>query len=338
MLTEREAQVSGDPSSSPVELLGRSVAILRAQEELRRAAAITGGILLVAEAGVDVEAVASDLHARGSSADAPFVPVDCADEIGHLEHVLFGEAEPSNEDGLETVAPESRILAARGGTLFLRDVDELPASAQARLARIARDAEVLVLGQPTMLPFRLCASALPGIAADVRAGSFRTDLFRRLSVSRIDLPPLRDRFEDIPGLALAVLSHVCDSREVRPITFSQAALALVSSLSWPGNLAELHAFIAAVVADMHETGYPAGTPIHIEHLLPVLKLDRAPARFVPTGSLREARLRFERDYIAAVLQHHEWRMSAAAQTLGIQRPNLYRKARQLGIRLSRTIK
>ena len=77
--------------------------------------------------------------------------------------------------------------------------------------------------------------------------------------------------------------------------------------------------------------------IQIEHLLPALQLDRAPARFVPTGSLREARLRFERDYIGAVLHHCGWRMADAAQTLGIQRPNLYRKARQLGITLTRNV-
>jgi DNA-binding NtrC family response regulator len=338
MLTERELQMSGGTISGPIELLGRSAAILRVRDELRGAASTPGGILFVAEAGVDVESVASHLHTRGPSADAPFVAVDCTDEISRLEHVLFGAVAAASGDGLETIASDSRIAAARGGTLFLRDIDELPASAQARLARIARDGEALVQGEPTLLTLRLCASALPRIAADVRTGSFRADLFRRLSVSRIDLPPLRDRLEDLPDLAAAVLSRVCASRHIPPIAFSQAALALVSALSWPANLVELHAFIASVVADRLETGYSDDTPIHIEHLLPVLKLDRAPTRFVPAGSLREARLRFERDYIAAVLQHHEWRMAAAAQTLGIQRPNLYRKARQLGIRLARASK
>ena len=108
-----------------------------------------------------------------------------------------------------------------------------------------------------------------------------------------------------------------------------AALALIGALSWPGNLAELRDAIERAVADTHDDA------IQIEHLLPALKLHRAPAPFVPIGNLREARLRFERDYISAVLQHHDWRMAAAAETLGIQRPNLYRKARQLGIPLTR---
>ena len=103
----------------------------------------------------------------------------------------------------------------------------------------------------------------------------------------------------------------------------------MGALTWPGNLAELRDAIERVVAETREE------VIQIEQLLPALQLHRARAPFVPSGNLRDARLRFERDYIAAVLQHHDWRMAAAAQTLGIQRPNLYRKARQLGIPLAR---
>jgi two-component system nitrogen regulation response regulator NtrX len=126
-----------------------------------------------------------------------------------------------------------------------------------------------------------------------------------------------------------VLEDLCAAQAVTPRTFTQAALALLAALSWPGNTAELRGVIERVVERTD-----VGT-LQVEHVLPALQLDRAPASFVPVGSLREARLRFERDYIAAVLQHHGWRMAAAAQTLGIQRPNLYRKARQLGIPLGR---
>ena len=120
---------------------------------------------------------------------------------------------------------------------------------------------------------------------------------------------------------------VVENRPARTLT--QAALALVGALTWPGNLAELRDALARVVANTRDD------VIQVEHLLPALHLHRAPAPFFPAGHLRDARQRFERDYIAAVLQHHGWRMSDAAQTLGIQRPNLYRKARQLGIPLAR---
>jgi DNA-binding NtrC family response regulator len=126
-----------------------------------------------------------------------------------------------------------------------------------------------------------------------------------------------------------VLEDVCAARELAPRTFTQAALALLASLPWPGNVAELREVVERGVAGTHEEA------MQVEHLLPALQLDRPPAAFLPAGTLREARLRFERDYIAAVLQHHGWRIAAAAQTLGIQRPNLYRKARQLGIPLAR---
>ena len=108
-----------------------------------------------------------------------------------------------------------------------------------------------------------------------------------------------------------------------------SAMVSASTLTWPGNLAELRTAVERVVADGVED------VIQIEHILPVLQLHRAHSPFVPSGNLREARQRFERDYIASVLQHHDWRMAPAAQALGIQRPNLYRKARQLGIPLVR---
>jgi DNA-binding NtrC family response regulator len=182
---------------------------------------------------------------------------------------------------------------------------------------------------PVATGVRIIASATPGIDADVHAHRFRADLHRRLCAVRIDVPPLRDRAEDVPILAARLLEHICGEQGLRPRTFTQPALSLLAALTWPGNLAELHDAIARSVSDTLDD------VIHVEHLLPALHLHRPPAPFVPAGNLREARMKFERDYIAAVLQHHGWRMAAAAQTLGIQRPNLYRKARQLGIPLGR---
>jgi DNA-binding NtrC family response regulator len=213
--------------------------------------------------------------------------------------------------------------------LFLEDVGELPASVQARLARLVRDGEASIDGQPATVSVRLIGSATPGIGIDVEARRFRVDLYRRLSSSRIDLPPLRQRPDDVPALAIRILDDLRDPEVTVPRSFTQAALVLLSALSWPGNLAELRRVIERIVA-----GVPSEV-IQIEHLLPALQLDRAPTAFVPSGNLKEARLRFERDYIAAVIQHHGWKMADAAQTLGIQRPNLYRKARQLGIALTR---
>jgi DNA-binding NtrC family response regulator len=183
-------------------------------------------------------------------------------------------------------------------------------------------------GVPVEMTCRFVAAATTAIDADAEARRFRADLFRRLSGHRIDLPPLRERGEDVPELAITILTDLAVARARSIPTFTQAALALLAALPWPGNLAELHAVLERVI------GACDGEVVQVEHLLPALQL-HAPAPFVPAGSLREARLRFERHYITAVLRHHEWRLADAAHTLGIQRPNLYRKARQLGLTLTR---
>jgi DNA-binding NtrC family response regulator len=317
-------------SPTPLELVGRSAAIARVHELVRRAALAEAGVLLVADRGADVTSVAEELHARTRRAAAPFIQVDCASsDPAQLDEWLFGTAPESSSVDLEVVSRDSQMAASFGGTIFLRDVAELPASVQTRLARIARDGEVRIDGQPVGINLRWVASASPGIEGDVQTNRFRGDLYRRLAKSRIDLPPLRDRADDVPALASRVLDDWCAARGRSPRTMTQAALALLAALTWAGNVAELRAVVERA-AD--ETQHDV---IQIEDVLPALNLERAPARFVPSGQLREARLRFERDYISAVLQHHGWRMAEAAATLGIQRPNLYRKARQLGIPLAR---
>ena len=315
---------------TPVELLGRSAAIARVHELVRRAALSDAGVLLVADAGAEVTSVAAELHSRARRNGAPFVQIDCASaDPARLDQWLFGTGPDAAPAELEAISRDSQVASSFGGTLFLRDIAELPASIQSRLARIARDGEVQIDGQPVTTNLRWIASASPGIESEVQTNRFRSDLYRRLVKSRIDLPSLRDRAEDVPALASRVLDDWCAANGRLPRTLTQAALALLAALTWSGNLAELRAVVERAA---QETPHDV---IQIEDLLPALNLERAPARFVPSGQLREARLRFERDYISAVLQHHGWRMADAAATLGIQRPNLYRKARQLGIPLAR---
>ena len=330
MLADARTSRFARPGDGAVELIGRSPAIARVQELIRRGASLDGGALITAEAGAGVEAVAREMHQRGRASAAPYIAVHCdAGDPPGVDRLLFGQPPADAPTDLESVGPDSCIAAARGGTLYLHNVTELRASAQAQLARIARDGEVRIDGAPVATAVRFVASAQPGIDADVHAHRFRGDLYRRLSAVRIDLPPLRDRPDDVPALAVRLLDDACAAAGRPHRTFTQAALALFGALTWPGNLAELRTAVERVVADGLED------VIQIEHILPVLQLHRAHSPFVPSGSLREARQRFERDYIASVLQHHAWRMAPAAQALGIQRPNLYRKARQLGIPLVR---
>jgi two-component system nitrogen regulation response regulator NtrX len=325
----RRAHFSGS-SEVALELAGRSPAVARAEELVRRAAARKGCVLIAAPIGTDVESVVRELHSRSVHAPGPFVSIDCEErEPGLAERQLFGQSAGSPEADLECVTRDSRILAAGDGTLFLKNIGDLAAATQARLARVVRDGEVRVDGRLVPVTFRLIASALPGLDGEVTACRFRSDLYRRLSTSRIDMPPLSERAEDVPLLAARLLDDLAAARGLSERSFTKAALALLSALTWPGNLAELRSVIDRALAGT------TSDVIQVDHVLPALQLDRVPARFVPTGNLRGARLQFEREYIAAVLQHHRWRLADAAETLGIQRPNLYRKARQLGIPLAR---
>jgi DNA-binding NtrC family response regulator len=313
-----------------LELVGPSAATTRSQKLVQRAASLDCGVLIVGEPGIDVCGVARELHLRGPKPNAPFVAVDCGAGPGaQLERRLFGTRATIPPADLEVVSGDSRVAAARGGTLFLQHVSELPAGAQARVARIVRDGELRIDGERVAFDGRVTGSAPPGIDDDLHEHRFRPELYRRLAAARIDLPPLRDRAEDVACLAERILAELCAATAAPTRRFTQAALALLAALNWPGNLAELRGVVSRVASACDEPVIP------IERIVPALQLKNAPPSFAPLGRLRDARLRFERDYIAAVLQHHGWRMNDAAQTLGIQRPNLYRKARQLGIPITR---
>jgi len=169
-------------------------------------------------------------------------------------------------------------------------------------------------------------SADPGIESSVQEGRIRHDLFRRLSVLRIDVPPLRSRREDIPALANFFVREVCAAHQVPPKTLSRAALSLISALPWRGNAIELRTLVEAVVNRL-----AVGRGIALEDVLAHVKLDGGSVVFANGGTLRQARARFEREYISAVLEQHQGRISEAAKALGIQRTNLYRKMRSLKV-------
>jgi two-component system nitrogen regulation response regulator NtrX len=160
------------------------------------------------------------------------------------------------------------------------------------------------------------------ITAEVGEGHFRSDLFRRLSQVSIAIPGLHDRAEDIPELAARVTSELTGGQAP---TFTQAALTVLAAPRWSGNLDELRRVLDKVVRAV------PNSVVRQEDVLAQLPIDSAFSRIAPDVSLREARRQFEREYIASVLERHRWRMSDAARTLGIERANLYRKTRQLGI-------
>jgi two-component system nitrogen regulation response regulator NtrX len=170
---------------------------------------------------------------------------------------------------------------------------------------------------------RIIAVGNSTVERDDDGGHLRGDLRRRLAGVRLELPPLAARREDIQEIVLALMASAAADHRTRPRQFTRAAMALITALQWPDNLAGLTLLVAALVARDRE-------PVRVEEVLAHLG---APAQtsIVPHASLRDARRQFERDYIIAVLRRFDGRVAAAARALGIQRTNLYRKARQLGI-------
>jgi DNA-binding NtrC family response regulator len=303
----------------PYELIGSSRLVRDCVTEVDSAAGDDRNVLFAAERGLDVEFIARTVYARSKRGAGPFVVAASEGAFGDLERGLFGTAQrgAGASSGPEPLSRTSALYRANGGVLFVPNIGELPVALQRRLARVLREAEVRVSrrAEPMTLDVRVLASAETG-----SDGGLRDDLARRLPVV-IEVPPLRQRREDVPEIAQAMLA----SRGLEH-KFTPAALIVLAALPWRRNTAELAGLIERLTKANDDT------LIRQEDVLAEVQLDRAPVR---AGNLREARRQFEREYIGSVLRDYEWQMPEAARALGIERANLYRKARQLGIPLRR---
>jgi DNA-binding NtrC family response regulator len=318
---------------SPYGIFGTSPAMRKIVEVLPRVAPSRCPVLLYGERGTGREMLARAIHGHGRRPDAPFVALDCANSSPQdLEHELFGVVSQRRVDGheerrtVERVSRHSRLFEATGGTLFLQNISEMPTRVQAKLHRVLRDREAVLTDRARVeLDIRPIAAVEPGFENAVEEGRLRRDLYDRLSLIRIELPPMRQRREDIPFLANHFLKEICRANGAPLKTLTRSAVTLLGSLPWRGNAPELRALLERLVLLT-----PHGS-IRLEDVLAQVRLDGSEVAAVGGTSLREARLRFERDYIAAVVRQHHGRMGEAAQALGIQRTNLYRKLRQLSV-------
>jgi DNA-binding NtrC family response regulator len=314
-------------------IVANSGAMQQVMVQVRRAAESRGGVIVTGEPGSGRRMLARAVHTSfEDGARRPFVSIDCgASDPDALEMTLFGclsdrRLDPSATTP-ERVAGQSALVTARGGTLFLEHVEELPARVQARLARVLRDREATLGDRHELvtLDVRPMASATPAVDDAVADGRLRRDLFERLSQTRLEAPPLRRRREDIPVLAAHLLRRECTELLCDVKTFSRAALALLAALPWRGNAAELHSLVQTLCRTSKRL------VIQIDDVLEHASLDAMGARMEAGTTLREARMQFERDCISAVLVKHQGRVGDAAKALGIQRTNLYRKVRQLNV-------
>jgi DNA-binding NtrC family response regulator len=322
-LDRRADRAAARISDGPLPLAGSSDAAQRGRQALASADSRRTPVLITAEPGCRALAIAEWLHARARRG-TKLVTIDCgAGDPVEIDRRLFG-ASPrrTTQHDLESIGGDAAFVAAGAGTLYLENIDELPASSQRRLARVLRDGEARVASraQAVALGCRLVASTFRDLDSEVRDGRFPEDLRRRLAPTRITVPALRQRPADLAVIVQRLLREM-DSADR---AFTQPAITVLAALPWPQNIDELADVLAKVMAT-------AGPVIRQEDVLMHVPIEGSFAHVDLTTPLRDARRRFERDYIAAVLERHQWRMSDAAAALGIERANLYRKTRQLGI-------
>jgi DNA-binding NtrC family response regulator len=325
--TEQPAtEVAAGPESMIVGSHPRIVAVYTA---VARVARLPVPVLITGETGTGKELVARALHRFGARPDGPFVAINCgAIPEGLLESEVFG-----HRRGAYTGADRDHagaIVSARGGTVFLDEVGDLPRQLQVKLLRFLADGEVRPLGSDATITVdsRVVAATNRNLQRDVAAGRFRDDLYYRLAGYTIELPPLPERASDIPAL----VEHFRRRTAVRlgldelgaP---SQGTLAVLTAYRWPGNVRELENVIQRAAVDFGSLRDAAA----VARLLPAAERSAAPSQpaIGDDFTLEE----IERLHIAAVLARCEGNRTRTAQILGIERKSLYRKARRLGIEL-----
>ena len=342
------------------DVITRSSAMQPVLKAAEKAAASAIPVLVEGESGVGKELIARAIHGSGARRTKPFVAVNCGALPETLvESILFG-----HEKGAFTGATEKhngKFLEADDGTLFLDEIGELPAQAQVKLLRTLQDGEVEPVGgrKSMKVDVRIVSATNRDLIADVKAGRFRDDLFYRLHVFPISVPPLRMRRDDIPELTRHFLTRIATEEGKRIRSISAASLSLLAAYHWPGNVRQLEnaIFRAVVLADSDEIGVKEFPQIAallscgVESMPPLIEpspamaaswpdadsgTGQAPARVHslsltdPRGDVRPLE-DIERDAIRFALSHYRGQMSEVARRLKIGRSTLYRKLEGLGL-------
>lgn len=331
-LARDRGAVDGDAWSGDEQLYLHSPAMRLAVDAVRAENSRKSGILLVGPRGSGRALVARFRHALDDDyVNRPFVTVDCeASDAADLERRIFGNHAP-HESGapgsVESVDRTGAIVAAQGGTLFLNNLTAAPVRVQARLACVLRDREVFSLDAGEVIPFdvRVMAAADADIDNAVSEDRLERDLLDRIAGARIDVPSFASRREDLPFLAMRFLRRACEADRVGPKRFSRGALALMAAMPWKGNASEMAEAVAGLVRSTRQT------VVQIDDVLEHVHLGTSNEDSGGTATLRDARERFEREFISRALVRHQGRVGDAARELGIQRTNLYRKVRQVKV-------
>jgi DNA-binding NtrC family response regulator len=311
-------------------MVWRSEAMRRLMTQLERVAASETRVCILGETGTGKELAARAIHERSGRAAGPFVTLNCAAVPGELiESELFG-----HEKGAFTGAGSrhfGKFELAHGGTLFLDEIGDMPLLMQAKLLRVLQEGEFERIGgdRPVRVNVRVLVATHRDLAALVRAQNFREDLFHRIYVFPLALPPLRERTEDIPLLVEHFARQVSLLNNWKPKPFDPAALELLRAHPWPGNVRELRNVVERLLLLAEDTVDAACVRLALPGL------DGAavsPAQAsASAGPLADRVAEFEKQTLLAELQRHGYRMTDTARTLGLERSHLYKKCQQHGI-------
>jgi DNA-binding NtrC family response regulator len=314
------------------EIVWTGEAMRRVMAQLERVAASESRVCILGETGTGKELVARTIHERSAHAGGPFVTLNCAAVPAELiESELFG-----HEKGSFTGASGRHIgkfEQADQGTIFLDEIGDMPLNMQAKLLRVLEEGEVERIGgdKPIAVNVRVVVATHRDLESRVREEKFRQDLFHRIYVFPLVLPPLRERGEDIPALVQHFAEQVCAQNSWKAVPFTDEAMEALQAYSWPGNVRELRNMVERLMLLATEGQVDLVT---VQMALPKVSGGAASATAATgAGPLADRVQSFEREVILAELKRSHHNMSMAAKSLGLERSHLYKKAEQLGIDL-----
>jgi two-component system nitrogen regulation response regulator NtrX len=298
--------------------------------QVARVAASEARVAIQGETGTGKELIARTIHQKSARRDGPFVTLNCAAVPAELiESELFG-----HEKGSFTGAATRHIgkfEQASGGTLFLDEIGDMPLAMQSKLLRVLEEGEIERVGgdRPISVDARVVVATHRNLEEIVRQGSFRVDLFHRVNVFPITLPPLRERAEEIPSLAVHFAAQVALQNGWRPKHFSPESVEILQRYAWPGNVRELRNVVERVLL------LSVGETISAEDVQLALPVSRSGETVSAAGSgpLAKRLEAFEREVLLAELRRNHHHMTNTARALGLERSHLYKKCQQLGIDL-----
>lgn len=309
-------------------IVGSSKALLRVLDQAARVAQHDATVLIHGETGTGKELVARAIHHNSRRSNRPFVPINCgAIPADLVESELFGYARGAFTGALTNKT--GRIESADGGTLFLDEIGELPLGAQVKLLRVLQEGEIPKLGQsaPVKVDVRIIAATHRDLSAMVEDGTFREDLYYRLAVVPLKIPPLRERREDIPGLIEALLQRIRERHNLPEIRLSPTVQQRLISYSWPGNVRQLENILERLLV------LSSGDLITIEDLPEELISPSAPSAVLwPTLPEEGLSLdEIERELISRALDKFKGNQSQAAKYLDISRRTLIYRMEKHGL-------